>query len=105
MYDSTKSKVRIIRGKTRKNGTFLHYLSANDPSQLVRVHSLDFIGVEFEVEQLIGLVMLLLQGKLHGAEDLLVIIPQARDCSDRDLFRLSIRPFACLLYTSPSPRD
>ena len=70
------------------NQRIMHpYLSANDLGQLVRVHRLDVVRVQLELEELVGVVVLLLERELHRGEDLLVVVPQAEDRAQRDLLR------------------
>ena len=61
-------------------------LPADDSRQLVRVHRLDVVGEQLELEQPLGVVVLPFQGVLHRSELVLVVaVPHAEESPDGNL--------------------
>ena len=80
-------------------------MSANNPSEFVCINSLDVVSEQLELEDPLGVIVLPLQGVLHGRELVLVVrVPHAEERTNRDLqfflnITLCVRFFFYGVYT------
>ena len=63
------------------------YLSTDNFRELVSIDGFDVVRIQLELEELIRVIVLLLQSELHRSKNFFVVIPQAQNGSQWDLFR------------------